>query len=257
MTPDALLPFDFNKSAILLDVDGTILDLAPTPREVWVPPELRRSLERLLKRTQGAVALVSGRSLHELDLIFTPLELAGIGCHGAELRSAAEQPIQDLSIKPLSDDIKRKFAVVKDLAPGILLEDKNFSLALHYRLAPQFEDAVLQEVSAIQDTLPSDAIEVLHGKWVLEIKPQGFTKASGVATLMKYPLFAGRKPIFIGDDITDESVFPIIPDYSGYCFSVGREVSGTNGQFDSPDSVRQWLARILEPSRDAALGRGA
>jgi trehalose 6-phosphate phosphatase len=251
--PDSLLPLDLGRSAILLDVDGTILDLAPTPREVWVPPELHRSLERL--RTQGAVALVSGRSLHELDLIFAPLELAGIGCHGAELRPAPGLPIESIAIQPLDEDIKRRFAVIKELAPGILLEDKGFSLALHYRLAPQFEAGVLEEVAAIEATLAPETIEILRGKWVVEIKPQGFTKASGVAALMKYPQFAGRRPIFIGDDITDESVFPIIPDYSGYCFSVGREVSGTDGQFDSPDSVRAWLKRILEAAQPSSTER--
>lgn len=252
MHPDALLPLDLSKSAILLDVDGTILDLAPTPREVWVPPMLRRSLKLLLERTDGAIALVSGRSLQELDLIFAPLQLAGIGCHGAELRPAEEQPIVNEAVQPLPNEVKRKFAVLKDLAPGILVEDKVYSIALHYRLAPESQEELLQEVSAIEEKLPGGSVEVLPGKWVVEIKQRGFSKASGVTALMKCPHFAGRKPIFIGDDVTDETVFPIIPDFAGYCFSVGREISGTNGHFDSPDAVRKWLGSLLESERASA-----
>src|SRR5580693_8033584 len=134
----SLVP-DLRKCAILLDIDGTILDLAPSPQQVWVPPGLRRTLARLDDLTGGAVALVSGRSLHDIDLIFSPLQLAAIGGHGAELRAVAgAEPTQRAA--PLSATLKCKLASVTELGPGILAEDKGYSLALHYRLAPEKED---------------------------------------------------------------------------------------------------------------------
>src|ERR1700679_3465967 len=118
----SLVP-DLRKCAVLLDIDGTILDLAPSPQQVWVPPGLRRTLARLDELTGGAVALVSGRSLNDIDLIFSPLQLAAIGGHGAELRAAAEAaPIR--RVAPLSKALKRKLAGATEIAPGILAEDK-------------------------------------------------------------------------------------------------------------------------------------
>ena len=129
----SLVP-DLQKCAILLDIDGTILDLAPSPQQVWVPPGLRRTLARLDDLTGGAVALVSGRSLADIDLIFSPLQLAAIGGHGAELRvAAAAEPL--MRAGPLSAALKRKLASVTEIGPGILAENKGYSLAIHYRLA--------------------------------------------------------------------------------------------------------------------------
>ena len=244
---DALWPFDFRRYALLLDIDGTILDFAPTPREVWVPPGLQDTLLQLLERMDGALALVSGRSLEDIDLLFSPLQLAGIGCHGAELRPSFGMPQELPSTAPLHDSVKRLFAPIRKLAHGILLEDKEYSLAIHYRLAPKAEKAVYTAVADISSRVTDVPIEVLRGKFVVEIKSAGVTKASGVRSLMKHPPFAGRQPIFLGDDVTDETVFPIIPEFSGYCFSVGRKIEGTDGCFDNPAAVRKWLKKIAHP----------
>lgn len=249
---DALWPFDFRRYALLLDIDGTILDFAPTPREVWVPPGLQDALLQLLERMDGAVALVSGRSLEDIDLLFSPLQLAGIGCHGAELRPSFGMPQELPSTAPLHDSVKRLFAPIRKLAHGILLEDKEYSLAIHYRLAPKAEKAIYTAVADISSRITDVPIEVLRGKFVVEIKSAGVTKASGVRSLMKHPPFAGRQPIFLGDDVTDETVFPIIPEFSGYCFSVGRKIEGTDGCFDNPAAVRKWLKKIAQPDVQAA-----
>src|SRR5215468_6628147 len=141
LEPIASLPAALDQFAILLDVDGTILDLAPTPREVFVSHTLRDTLARLWERTGGAVAFVSGRPVNELDLIFSPLQLPAIGGHGAELRlRAGEAPAA--SRLPLDPAVKREFAAVAEAGPGIMVEDKGYSLALHYRLAPEQETAV-------------------------------------------------------------------------------------------------------------------
>jgi trehalose 6-phosphate phosphatase len=234
---------DLRKYAILLDIDGTILDLAPAPQEVWVPSDLRRTLTRLEELTGGAVALVSGRSLHDIDLIFSPLQLAAIGGHGAELRVApgGEGVARALPLNPL---LKRKLAALSELDPGILVEDKDYSLALHYRLAPEKGDALRAAIHEICAGVPRGSVEILPGKLVFEVKMAGINKASAVRELMKYSPFKSRAPIFIGDDTTDEPVFPVLSQFGGLGFSVGRVVPDVNGHFERPESVRAWLARI-------------
>jgi len=230
--------------AILLDVDGTILDLAPSPREVFCPPFLRKTLARLYELTGGAVALVSGRAVEDLDLIFAPLQLAAVGGHGAEFRPIPGGDIDRHRVTPLDKNLKRELATIASLGPGILIEDKGFSLALHYRLVPDKEPVVHEFVDRICAGYPAAHMEVLPGKFVVEVKPAGFDKGTAVRELMTYPPFAGRNPLFIGDDTTDEAVFAIIPDLSGLAFSVGRDVPGVNGVFSTPASVRRWLDRI-------------
>jgi trehalose 6-phosphate phosphatase len=239
-----LPPLD--QAALLLDIDGTLLDLAQTPREVWVPPDLANTLGRLLTRTSGALALVSGRSLNDIDLIFAPEQFPAVGGHGAEMRLSSDSEAVATHAPPMDKELKRRLAAIAKLSPGILLEDKGYSLALHYRLAPHAEKAIYEAVSLIRADLPNAPIEVLPGKCVCEIKHSGFNKATGVVELMTHEPFKGRRPIFIGDDVTDESVFAIMPDFGGLAFSVGRRAHGVAGHFDEPRDVREWLAHLLE-----------
>ncbi|SDO33966.1 trehalose-phosphatase [Afipia sp. GAS231] len=249
--PRSLIPH-LSECAVLLDIDGTLLDLMPTPREVWVPPGLAKTLRRLHERTGGALAMVSGRSLNDIDLIFAPDQFPAVGGHGAEMRIRGSD--EAVSPAPSMDkELKLRLAAIARLSPGILLEDKGYSLALHYRLAPHAEKAIYEAVSLIRADLPNAPIEVLPGKCVCEIKHSGFDKASGVRELMKHEPFKGRRPFFIGDDVTDESVFAIMPDMDGLAFSVGRRARGVAGHFDSPDDVRQFLAHLLDDERDVSL----
>jgi len=238
--------------AVLLDIDGTLLDLAPTPREVWVPPDLSKTLNRLLDKTSGAVALVSGRSLNDIDLIFAPEQFPAVGGHGAEMRLESDSEAVAIHAPPMDKELKRRLAAIAKLSPGILLEDKGYSLALHYRLAPHAEKAIYAAVSLIRADLPNAPIEVMPGKCVCEIKHSGFNKASGVIELMTHDPFKGRRPIFIGDDVTDESVFAIMPDLGGLAFSVGRRAKGVVSHFDEPRDVREWLARLVDDKAVAA-----
>ena len=235
-----------SEAAFLLDIDGTLLDLAPTPREVWVPPDLTSTLRRLHERTNGALALVSGRSLNDIDLIFAPDQFPAVGGHGAEMRLSVDSEAVAIHAPPLDKELKRRLATIAKLSPGILLEDKGYSLALHYRLAPHAEKAIYEAVSLIRADLPNAPIEVLPGKCVCEIKQSGFDKATGVRELMSHLPFRGRRPIFIGDDVTDESVFALMPDIGGLAFSVGRRAQRVAGHFDEPRDVRAWLARLVD-----------
>ncbi len=244
------LTSDLRECAILLDIDGTILDIAPAPQEVWVPPTLRHTLGRLQELTGGALALVSGRKLNDIDVIFAPLQLAAIGGHGAELRPVPGTEPQT-RLGSLSAELKRKLASLTELGPGILVEDKGYSLALHYRLAPNQGPTLRAAVGGICAQMPPGTVDILPGKAVMEVKPAGISKALAVRELMNYPPFADRHPIFIGDDVTDEPVFGVIPNFGGLGFSVGRIVPGADGYFDRPEDVRSWLARIVADRGDS------
>jgi trehalose 6-phosphate phosphatase len=232
--------------AILLDIDGTLLDFAPRPHDVCVPPGLRQTLNGLLANTCGALALVSGRSLRDIDRLFAPARFPVVAGHGAEIRASAASDAVAIRAEPLDAKLKRRLASIAKLIPGILIEDKGYSLALHYRLAPQAEKAIYAVVSLIEAELPDAPIEVLPGKYVCEIKRSGFTKASGVRELMAQEPFAGRRPLFVGDDVTDESAFAIMPEFDGMAFSVGKKTPGVAGHFDAPSDVREFLARLLD-----------
>jgi trehalose 6-phosphate phosphatase len=234
---------DLRQCAILLDIDGTLLDFAPSPQQVRVPAGLRQTLKRLNELTGGALALVSGRPLADVDVIFSPLQLAAIGGHGAEWRTAGDGAIT-LRTKPLDAALKHRLAALTALGPGVLIEDKGYSLAVHYRLAPEKAEIVRTEVAAICAEAASRTVEVLPGKFVIEIKPAGVSKAGAVQELMKLAPFAKRRPIFIGDDITDEPVFGVVAQLGGLGFSVGQVSAAVNGRFAQPQSVRAWLARL-------------
>jgi trehalose 6-phosphate phosphatase len=238
-TPLPKLPHTLDECAFLLDVDGTLLDLAPTPREVYVSKELRQTLQKLYERTGGATAFVSGRPVEELDLIFAPLQLPAVGGHGCEFRLTPSGDMHAASIMPLPTKIKQRFAAIAEAGPGIIVEDKKFSIALHYRLAPDMEEHVRRNAARICEELDMP-LELLFGKSVVEIMQSGFNKATAVRQIMQHAPFAGRKPVFIGDDTTDEPVFPVIPEFGGVGFSVGRRIPGT-GHFDQPRDVRRWL----------------
>jgi trehalose 6-phosphate phosphatase len=231
--------------AILLDIDGTLIELAPTPRAIVVPEGLVATLNGLLQNTAGALALVSGRSLADIDWIFAPEKFPAVGGHGAEMRLSADAEAVDVHAPAMEKELKRRLAAVAEIDPKILVEDKGYSLALHYRLAPHAEKTIYAEVARIRAELSSAPLQVLPGKSVLEIKHAGFTKATGVRELMSRVPFKGRRPLFIGDDITDESVFDIMPDFAGFSFSVGREARAVSGHFGAPADVRAFLAQLL------------
>lgn len=241
----SLPSLDLDACALLLDIDGTLLDLAPTPRSVVVPPDLVPTLDGLLKRTSGALALVSGRSLDDIDWIFAPARYPSVGGHGAEMRLSTDSEAVATHAPPMNPDLKRRFAAIAQMDSGILMEDKGYSFALHFRQAPHLETAIYDAVSAIRADLPNAPIEVLPGKAVCEIKHSGITKATGVRELMSHEPFKGRRPVFLGDDVTDETVFAIMPDFDGLSFSVGRQARGVAGTFIGPGDVRHWLVSLL------------
>jgi len=248
-SPDSI---DVTRTALLLDVDGTLLDIAATPDGVVVPATLGSTLSDLLAQSGGAVALVSGRTIDTLDRLFLPLKLPAIGGHGAEMRLSDDCPVAKCRPPLLSDSLRRRLHALAESDPLLLVEDKRHSIAVHYRLVPQQEASLTKEVADIVATEPTDHVEILLGKAVIEIKPRQFNKGTAVTELMTHPPFAGRTALFIGDDTTDESVFAILPDLAGAGFSVSKAMPGAEGIFESPEAVRSWLAHLCHHA-----GRGS
>jgi trehalose 6-phosphate phosphatase len=235
---------DLRKSAIMLDVDGTILDIAATPGSVEVPARLRKAMARLVELTGGAFALVSGRPLADLDRLFAPLAVTIVAGHGAEIRLPGLAPVIRQS-PSLGDELRRQLSEVAADAPGVILEDKSYSVALHYRLAPEFGEKILDAVAELCAHDPSGGIELLPGKAVIEVKRRSFDKGTGVRELMALPPFKGRRPIFVGDDVTDEAVFAILPEFDGIGLSVGLQIPGLAGFFARPEDVRRWIYLLV------------
>ena len=238
---------------LFLDVDGTLLDIADTPAGVVVDEALKDLLSRVSERLGGAVALVSGRSIAALDELFAPLKLPAAGQHGAERRSAAGL------VSSAADDGSRLALVRAHLAafvesnPGTLLEDKGRSLAVHFRLAPGLGDMVRRAVTE-EASRVAPRYEVQEGKMVFEIKPRGFTKASAAEAFMREAPFAMRTPVFVGDDLTDESGLRFAEAAGGLAVAVGTRVRA-DWQLDDPKAVRRWLTAIAALGAHPARGR--
>jgi trehalose 6-phosphate phosphatase len=244
---DVFSGLDLKKTALLLDVDGTIVDIGPAPDEVQVSGSLLRSLGRLYELSGGAVALVSGRRIGDLDRLFSPLALPSIGVHGAEMR------VNDGEIfywaKALPTDLRRRLADVASIAPGVVVEDKDYSLALHYRKAPKHAERLRRHIAAARTAFPAEPTELLLGKAMFEVKRPGISKGESIRKLMAHAPFSGRMPVFIGDDVTDESVFEVLPEIGGKGFSVSRYFPGLAGIFKDPAQVRSALDLLAANGR--------
>jgi len=240
---DIFAKLDLKTVALLLDVDGTIIDIGPSPTEVQVSDALLESLKRLFDLTGGAVALVSGRPINDLDRLFAPLRLPAIGGHGAEMRVAENEVFYWATALPR--ELRERLADAASIGPGVVVEDKSYSLALHYRNAPQQAERLRRHVAASRTAFPGEPTELLLGKAMFEVKRPGINKGESIRKLMAYPPFVGRIPVFIGDDVTDESVFEVLPKIGGKGFSVSRYFPGLTGIFKNPAEVRSALQLLI------------
>lgn len=240
------LKLDVRKIALLLDFDGTLVDIAPTPDAVHVPQDLCDSLARLIDLTGGALAVVSGRPVRDIDAKFSPLKLPVVGGHGAEMRVTDDEIIS--AVAPLPDALRSRLKAAQKFDPGILIEDKGYSLALHYRLAPAMEARLRAHIAAVRADFPDEPMEVLPGKALFEVKRPGISKGEGVRALLEHAPFAGRTPVFIGDDETDKTLFALLPEFGGVGFSVDLAYDGLAGVFSSPATVRGALRQFAQTS---------
>ena len=227
---------------LFLDVDGTLIELTETPFETQASEDLKAVLKEVAERLGGALALVSGRSVEYLDALFAPLRLPSAGLHGVERRKATGV-MHGASFTDTQLDRAR--TALKEFVhdhPGTLLEDKGRTVAVHFRMAPQFEPEVRETVTAIAAALGTN-YQVQAGSMMLEIKPRGFNKGGAVQAFMKEPPFSGRRPVYVGDDLTDLDGFRVVDSLGGVSIAVGDRVQGQYRLVD-PAAVREWLKGI-------------
>jgi trehalose 6-phosphate phosphatase len=233
--------------ALFLDVDGTLLEIAETPQSVQVPPTLRQLLVSLSWRLGGAIALVSGRTLNDLDHLFAPLRFCAAGVHGWERREVTGRIVRPLSDPHRLDGARELLRRFAERSAGLILEDKGHALALHFRRCPHLSAEVHEAVrAACGEVGPEFAVQ--RGKCVFEIRPAGCTKGTAVRAFMQQSPFAHRLPIYIGDDLTDEHAFAIVNEAGGISIKVGEDQS-TVAQHRLP-GVRQvwrWLESVPAP----------
>lgn len=237
-TPE--LPPATEGHALFLDVDGTLLSIAEHPDAVQVSAELLTLLDTLNQRLCGAVALVSGRTIADLDGLFSPLRLTCAGVHGLE-RRGADGTVHEVASAGHLDPLRAPLTDFVKAREGLLLEDKHQSLALHYRNAPQHEAEIKSLLADLMGTGTS-ALELKRGKMVVEVKPAGANKGTAIEAFMEEAPFVGRIPVFIGDDVTDEDGFSSVNQMGGLSIRVGfDETSAATFTLPDEDAVMAWL----------------
>lgn len=231
---------------LFLDVDGTLLDLAPRPEAVVVKPQLLADLQAAERAVGGALALVSGRSIETLDQLFAPLRLCAAGIHGAEIRRRPDGGVIKLADGRLSDQAWSELDRLLRGFPGSYAENKVVSFAVHYPEPSTDVPRLKRALRCLMDRIaaPSQALQLIAGRAVFEVQLQGFDKGRAIRRFMKTRPFLGRKPVFIGDDEIDRAGFDAALARGGFAFSVGTEFPGLSGVFAGPDLVRSWLHEL-------------
>lgn len=232
--------------AVFLDFDGTLVPIVDRPSLTEVPDDLRTSLQAVHAALGGALAVITGRSLADLDALLAPLRMPAAGIHGLEYRDNLGV-IHATATTPLPDWARARITDLASTDPGLLLEDKHHSLALHYRQAPTQQHAVRAAIRDIIEKLGPGFV-LQDGKMVLEIRPAGETKGTAVTRFMAEPPYAGRRPVFIGDDVTDEDAFEVVNTLGGYSIKVGPRTRGSAARYelDDVDTVREWLRPLIQ-----------
>ena len=232
------------QTCLFLDVDGTLLELGPAPDAVIVDGPALQILQRARTRLDGAVALISGRSLAQLDALFGAGCRPAAGLHGLERRDAAGR----LHVHPaerLPGRLLDELGEIAERHPGVLLEDKGRAVALHYRHAASLQEMLEREVESLARRHGGDELEVQPGAYVLELKPSGITKAHAIEAFMQEPPFAGRTPLFAGDDLTDLHGFEAVERLGGIAIAVGPRVAARVA-LASPTELHEVLLEFLD-----------
>ena len=223
----------FARTALLLDLDGTLLDFAPTPDSVVIPPGLIDTLHALQAALDGALAIVTGRAIPVLDG-FVGSAFAAAGEHGGAIRHAPGAPFERIDLPTPPETWLEQAAALAAAHPGALLERKARGFALHFRLAPDAGPVLHAALTAM--IAESRDFHIMPGLLLWEVRPLGADKGSAVTALMARPPFLGRLPLFIGDDVTDE-------DGMRAARLMGGEGLRVEPVFGSPAGVRAWLTQ--------------
>lgn len=238
------LPDSVDGLAVFLDIDGTLIDIADTPDGITVPPGLPEALARLAAKLGGAVALVTGRSVATVDRLFPGVPAAVNGLHGAEWRDGAGR-VFTAGTTPEFSAAKHRLREEAAQWPGVVFEDKGAAFAAHYRLAPAREAQVRRLMQALSESI-GDGWKLQEGKAVVELRPHGRDKGDALMQTMGHEAFAGRRPLAIGDDVTDEAMFGAANRMGGLSVRVGIDArpSLAQSRVASPAEVRAWIEQV-------------
>lgn len=245
------LPFQLQpvSCALFLDIDGTLLDIALSPDSVQVPDGLSQILDTLSQQLDGALALVTGRRIDFVDTLFPAHRFAVAGLHGAERRNhsgAIER------IEPDTNFIKAKtyLCAISEKLPGVIFEDKNAAVALHFRNVPAMQNEV-EHCMVFAAGVAGSGWVIQRGKMVVELRPVGNDKGAALQQFMSESVFRGRTPLAFGDDLTDESMFRAATNLGGFAIRIGDnlEQSCANALLPTPSDLRNWLGKLTVTKR--------
>lgn len=238
---------DARTTALFLDFDGTLVEIAERPDAVMLADETRAAVGTIARHTGGALGIVTGRDIATIDAFIAPLRLPIAGVHGLSRRDAQGQvcapPIDVAILKQL----KQRLNLLCATHPGLIIESKAGSVALHYRARPDLQDVCLEAMQRIVAEL--GGLKLQLGKMVVEALPEGASKGVAVLAFMSEAPFAGRVPLFAGDDVTDEGAFAAVNSLGGISIKVGDGASRASFRAQSSSVFLEWLvgyARYLE-----------
>jgi len=252
-TSDAFPTLDGGLYAFFFDVDGTLAAIQSRPEAVFIPEQVVDQLQQLSALSQGALALVSGRPIEQLDALAAPWRGPAAGVHGAERRDA-DGEMQRISLPvEVEQELRTELQNAMALWPGTQLEIKGMAFALHYRQAMQHEQDVMRLAEQSVKRFPGLALQ--PGKCVVEIKPLGIDKGAAIRDFMQQVPFAGRIPVFIGDDLTDEKGFLAVNAMQGISIKVGEGSTQARYRLNNVEAVYGWLERTLLRLKQDNVGK--
>ncbi|WP_236841769.1 trehalose-phosphatase [Bosea sp. PAMC 26642] len=230
--------------ALFLDFDGTLVEIAPLPDAVKLDRRMPAALDALRSSLGGALALVSGRPIDFLDEVLAPHRFDIAGLHGAQIRMDGEIRSQ-LDVPDSMREATRDLVRFANSNVGVIVEDKRISVALHWRMAPHLQDEALEMMRAIALRM-GPGVRLQEGKAVAELVPAGASKGEAIAWLMSHPPYAGRKPVFIGDDVTDEAGFEAVNAMGGLSIRIGEGETCAARRLASPTELRSIILAAAE-----------
>jgi trehalose 6-phosphate phosphatase len=241
-----------SQHALFLDFDGTLADIAPHPSAVYVHSDMVPMLRNLHHVLGGALAIVSGRPIAEIDIFLAPLKLPAAGEHGTQLRNSAGDlfELDSRSLAPVLGPLLNAAQHLASQHPALLLEQKTAGFALHYRMAPALYNLCWQTLAPLAQHQPN--LVLMRGKYVIEVVPSMVDKGTAIQHFVQHAPFANRTPIFIGDDSTDEAGFAAVQDLGGQGIKVGAGPSAALHRCPNPSALRAWLAQALSAPQPTA-----
>lgn len=244
MTDEGLIAAWPRHPALFLDLDGTLVEFAEVPHGVELSSRLRELLERFAAFEDYAVAFVSGRTIEELDSLLSPHRFALAGVHGNERRGFSGRVAGSLADTRVLDQFRAVLRRIAAEHPGVVVEEKRIGLALHFRRRPELSEKIRELGLELAESLPP-GYEILQGKMMIEITPAALDKGKAILEFMREAPFAGRTPVFIGDDVTDEAGFHAVNELGGLSVKVNHGPTAARWRLPNVDAVLSCLEKVL------------